>query len=139
MQIVWFKRDLRIEDNAPLAAAAVAGPVIPLYILEPELWQQPDMSGRHYDFLGECLAGLDRDLTAVGRPLVLRVGDAVDGIMEVLDVCAADAIEGSDLPRSEALCDRVCDGEGRRDVSDGAEVCCGGHALAPQRITAAPA
>ena len=83
MQIVWFKRDLRIEDNAPLAAAAAAGPVIPLYILEPELWQQPDMSGRHYDFLGECLAGLDRDLTALGQPLVLRVGDAVDVLSEL--------------------------------------------------------
>ena len=40
MRVVWFKRDLRIEDHAPLAAAAAAGSVIPLYILEPELWQQ---------------------------------------------------------------------------------------------------
>ena len=78
MQIVWFKRDLRIEDHAPLVAAAAAGQVIPLYILEPDLWRQPDMSGRHYEFLGECLAELDRDLTALGQPLVLRVGDAVD-------------------------------------------------------------
>ena len=86
MQIVWYKRDLRIQDHAPLAAAAAAGPVIPLYILEPELWRQPDMSGRHYNFLGECLAGFDRDLTALGQPLALRVGDAVDVLSQL---CAA--------------------------------------------------
>ena len=78
VEIVWFKRDLRIHDHAPLVAAAVNGPVIPLYILEPDLWQQPDMAGRHYDFLAECLGELDRDLTALGQPLVLRVGDAVE-------------------------------------------------------------
>ena len=83
MQIVWFKRDLRIEDHAPLAAAAADGRVLPLFILEPDLWRQPDLSGRHYDFLGECLAGLDNDLSALGQPLVLRVGDAVDILSEL--------------------------------------------------------
>ena len=48
MQIVWFKRDLRVEDHQPLVAATQAGACLPLYILEPELWRQPDMSGRHY-------------------------------------------------------------------------------------------
>ena len=39
--IVWFKRDLRVTDK-PLCTAAHTGAVIPLYIVEPELWQQPD-------------------------------------------------------------------------------------------------
>ncbi len=34
IQIVWFKRDLRIEDHRPLARAAMAGPILPL-IEEP--------------------------------------------------------------------------------------------------------
>ena len=37
LNIVWFKRDLRIEDHAPLAMAARSGQVLPLYIVEPEL------------------------------------------------------------------------------------------------------
>ena len=78
MEIVWFKRDLRIHDHLPLATAAASGPVIPLYILEPALWQQPDMAQRHYDFLAECLGELDRELTALGQNLLLRIGDAVD-------------------------------------------------------------
>ena len=76
MDIVWFKRDLRLQDHAPLAAALSAGPVIPLYILEPELWQQPDMSGRQFAFLGESVDALNRDMATRGQPLVIRVGDA---------------------------------------------------------------
>ena len=34
--IVWFKRDLRIHDHVPLAEAARTGPVLPLYIVEPD-------------------------------------------------------------------------------------------------------
>ena len=37
LQIVWFKRDLRIVDHRPLAAAAERGLVLPLYVVEPEL------------------------------------------------------------------------------------------------------
>ena len=78
MNIVWFKRDLRVWDHAALAAAVDAGPVLPLYILEPDLWAQPDLSGRHYQFLGECLDALNVSLTRLGQPLVVRVGEAVD-------------------------------------------------------------
>ena len=41
LQIVWFKRDLRIVDHQPLEAAVERGLVLPLYVVEPELWQQP--------------------------------------------------------------------------------------------------
>ena len=82
LEIVWYKRDLRVEDHAPLARAAASGAVIPLYILEPELWRQPDMSRRHYEFLGECLSELDADLVALGQPLVVvwhRLLEPVEG------------------------------------------------------------
>lgn len=42
IQIVWFKRDLRATDHRPLFAAAEAGPIIPLYVVEPELHRLPD-------------------------------------------------------------------------------------------------
>ena len=77
VQVVWFKRDLRVRDHAPLAAAAGLGPVLPLYIVEPELWRQPDASGRQWGFARESLAELRADLAELGMPLVVRVGDAV--------------------------------------------------------------
>lgn len=78
LHTVWFKRDLRTHDHAALAEAAACGPVLPIFIAEPDLWAQPDMSGRHWAFVAECLSELRRDLAALGQPLIVRVGDAVD-------------------------------------------------------------
>lgn len=77
VHIIWFKRDLSIHDNAALSLAARSGPVVPLYIMEPDLWAQPDVSYRQYDFLYHSLRDLNADLSRLGAPLVVRVGDAV--------------------------------------------------------------
>ena len=78
LQLIWFKRDLRTVDHRPLAAAAERGPVLPLYVVEPELWQQPDASERQWLFCRESLQELKRDLAALGQPLVVRSGDVVE-------------------------------------------------------------
>ncbi len=83
MQLIWFKRDLRIYDNAAITNAVKHGPVIPLYILEPELWMQDDLGYRHYQFLQECLSELDEALKILGQPLIIKVGDAVDIIEKI--------------------------------------------------------
>jgi deoxyribodipyrimidine photo-lyase len=78
IHVVWFKRDLRVHDHAALNAATASGaPVLPLYVLEPQLWRQPEMSGRHFAFLVESLADLDEALQARGARLIVRVGEAV--------------------------------------------------------------
>jgi len=77
--VVWFKRDLRSSMNhALLQGVGSEWPVLPLYIVEPEYWSQPDASHRHYQFMSECLAELRADLAAIGQPLILRVGAARD-------------------------------------------------------------
>ena len=85
VQIVWFKRDLRLEDHAALCAAAQAGPVLPLYILEPDYWALPDVSARQYAFLEESVESLSRQLEARGVPLCLRIGNAVDSLGALFD------------------------------------------------------
>ena len=84
--ILWFKRDLRIADNPALARAAAMGPVLPVYILEPDYWRQEDVSGRQFAFLRDCVADLAAHLADRGGQLVLRVGEAV----EVLDSLRAE-------------------------------------------------
>lgn len=84
MQVVWFKRDLRVWDNRALSQAALRGPVLPLYVVEPELWQQPDMSARHWAFIEECLKALRAELAQFGQPLVVRTGRITDVLHEVL-------------------------------------------------------
>ncbi|MFP4327318.1 MAG: FAD-binding domain-containing protein [Paracoccaceae bacterium] len=82
--LVWFKRDLRVSDHAALTRASDAGrAVLPLFIVEPEAWRQPDAAARHHAFLRECLDDLTPRLAALGAPLVLRVGDAVE-VLEAL-------------------------------------------------------
>ena len=77
LQIVWFKRDLRTLDHRPLAAAAERGPVLPLYVVEPGWWQQPDASERQWLFCRESLVELRQALANLGQPLVVRRGDVV--------------------------------------------------------------
>jgi deoxyribodipyrimidine photo-lyase len=77
IQVVWFKRDLRVEDHAPLAAAAARGPVLPLFIAEPSLWRAEDADPRHWTFARTSLEELRGRLAALGAPLVVRVGEVV--------------------------------------------------------------
>jgi len=77
LNIVWFKRDLRLADHKPLTRAAAAGPILPLYIVEPGLWAQPDASARQWEFAAESLGELQMALAAMGQPLCVRVGEAV--------------------------------------------------------------
>ena len=77
-RVVWFKRDLRVSDHAPLAEAARLGPVLCLYVLEPALWHQPDAARQHLGFVQESLKDLQAEIKRLGGRLQLAVGDAVD-------------------------------------------------------------
>jgi deoxyribodipyrimidine photo-lyase len=83
LQIVWFKRDLRAVDHRPLVEAAQRGPVLPLLIVEPAFWREPDASERHYLFMRDTARELDAQLAALGQRLIVRVGEACDVLMEL--------------------------------------------------------
>lgn len=79
VNIVWFKRDLRLHDHAPLYKASQDElPILPLYIVEPQYWQQKFASRRHWHFIHDCLTELREDCLKLGQPLVVRVGEVVD-------------------------------------------------------------
>ena len=75
VQVVWFKRDLRVADHAALAQAAERGPVVALYGYEPSVLHSPEFDASHLDFINECLADLRASLARLGCPLLLRVGE----------------------------------------------------------------
>ncbi len=77
MQVVWFKRDMRVVDHRPLVEAAAIGPVLPVYWVEPGLWAEPDASGRQCAAILDAVAELQADLAQLGQPLIVRVGEAV--------------------------------------------------------------
>jgi deoxyribodipyrimidine photo-lyase len=76
--LIWLKRDLRLHDHPALAHAAGLGAVLPVFIVEPAVWEAPDASARQWDFVAESLADLRDAFGALGLPLVIRVGDAVE-------------------------------------------------------------
>jgi deoxyribodipyrimidine photo-lyase len=85
VQVVLFKRDLRVRDHRPLQEAAHRGSVLPLAVVEPELWAQPDASARQWAFCAESLAELQRELTGLGAPLLVRLGEMVPVLAELAE------------------------------------------------------
>ncbi|MEE2641620.1 MAG: FAD-binding domain-containing protein [Planctomycetota bacterium] len=74
IQLVWFKRDLRIRDHLPLVEAGRAGPCLGLYVYEPELLEAEDADAAHLQFINESLRELRQSLRSLGSELLLRRG-----------------------------------------------------------------
>ena len=73
-QVVWLKRDLRVNDHRPLRDAAARGPCICLYVYEPEVYAAEDFDPAHLVFINACLADVDASLRRLGGRLTTRVG-----------------------------------------------------------------
>lgn len=79
--LVWFKRDLRTENHAPLLAASELGKaVIALYVIEDDYWQQPDTSDRQWAFTADSLTDLNRQLARAGNRLTVLRGDMISAL-----------------------------------------------------------
>ncbi|HEX7874788.1 MAG TPA: deoxyribodipyrimidine photo-lyase [Sphingobium sp.] len=74
--ILWFRRDLRLADQAALVAAAGEGPVIPVYVLDDETSRHRAMGGASRWWLHHSLAALDAALRDKGSRLILRRGES---------------------------------------------------------------
>lgn len=63
--IVWLKRDLRLNDHEPLALAIDSGlPIILLYIFEPVLINNDDSDVRHWRFVYQSLMDIRQKLNS---------------------------------------------------------------------------
>jgi deoxyribodipyrimidine photo-lyase len=81
IQVVWLKRDLRLRDHAPLAAAARAGRVLLLYVDEPQLLHSAEFDSSQLQFQRECLRDMETQLAPLGGYVARRTGD----VLHVLD------------------------------------------------------
>jgi len=83
--ILWLRRDLRLADQAALAAAASEGPVVPLYILDDETPRHRKMGGASRWWLHHSLKSLDAALREKGARLILRRGKSVDILVQLAE------------------------------------------------------
>jgi deoxyribodipyrimidine photo-lyase len=92
-QILWFRRDLRLADQAALMAAAASGkPVIPVFILDDETPKHRKMGGASRWWLHHSLYSLDADLQALGSRLILRRGNVCDELPALVAQTGASAV-----------------------------------------------
>lgn len=84
---MWFRQDLRLSDHPALTAAAAAGSVIPLYILDDDTPGDWRMGGASRWWLHHSLSALMKDV-----PLLLRRGRAEDVLAQVVQESGASAV-----------------------------------------------
>ena len=74
--VMWFRRDLRVDDHPALAAAAARGEVVALWVVDPAIVGAPHHRAPvRLRFLRACLEALDAALRERGIGLVVRAGD----------------------------------------------------------------
>lgn len=70
----WFRDDLRLTDNPALAAAALRGPVVALYVLETDSPELRPLGGAAKWWLDKSLRRLAEAISGRGGRLLLRRG-----------------------------------------------------------------
>ena len=104
--LVWFRgRDLRLEDQPALAAAASGPELIPLVVRDPAETEAPFRDA----FRDRALAALDQDLRERGSRLVSVAGDPLTllpGLVQAWGVTRVEALRRVE-PSWRALDDRL--------------------------------
>src|SRR6201995_1952553 len=83
--ILWFRNDLRLADHAALHAAVETGdPVLPLFILDDEAPGACKLGGASRWWLHHSLEPMGQALDRLGTGLVLRRGDSVAVLFDLV-------------------------------------------------------
>ncbi|HUR57889.1 MAG TPA: deoxyribodipyrimidine photo-lyase [Opitutaceae bacterium] len=91
--VLWFRQDLRLQDNPALHAAVERGaPIIPVYILDEAGEGRWPWGGASRWWLHHALEALDSSLRERGSRLILRYGDAMAVLQEMMAAQRAGAL-----------------------------------------------
>ena len=95
--LLWFRRDLRIDDNAALALAlSTCQQLHCAFVFDRSLLDPLPRADRRVEFIRDSLAGLDADLQAAGRSpgcgLIVRHGVGSDEIVALAVVLGVQSV-----------------------------------------------
>ncbi len=102
VNIVWLRRDLRLDDQPALAATAGRGTVVPVFVHAPEEEGEWAPGAAAQDWLGRSLAALADELTKRGSRLILRRGPSAKSLIELARESGAGAVFWNRLPEPAA-------------------------------------
>ncbi len=107
--LVWFRRDLRLHDNPALTAACERGTAVPVYIHAPEEEAPWAPGGAANWWLHHSLEALQRGLSKHRSLLVIRKGDSLKSLKDLIAETGATAVfwnrlyEPTTIPRDTAI------------------------------------
>jgi deoxyribodipyrimidine photo-lyase len=91
--LVWFRHDLRLQDNPALDAALKRGvPIVPVYVLDDAGEGPWKPGGASRWWLHHSLASLDASLRGVGSRLTVVRGDSLPALLRVARAADAGAV-----------------------------------------------
>jgi len=83
-QLMWFRTDLRVQDNTALCAAMDTGPTVAVFLISPGQWRAHDDAPSKVDFWLRNLRSLSARLKALNVPLLVRVAEHWDQAPRVI-------------------------------------------------------
>jgi len=94
ISIFWFRRDLRLHDNAGLFHALKDGnQVLPIFIFDRNILDElEDKTDRRVEFIHETLQDLQKQLTKLGSTLDVRYGNPVEIFKELINEYAVQKV-----------------------------------------------
>ena len=84
IDIVWFKRDFRLEDHAPINAVATSNnDFLGIFIIEPSRFKQKDNDPIHIDWELKCAIKLQNRIRLLGGEMFILHGEVIDIFKEI--------------------------------------------------------
>src|SRR5690606_27787203 len=92
-QLIWYRTDLRVQDNTALLAAMRRGPTLAVYLISPGQWQLHGDAPCKVDFWLRSLAQLKLQLQSLNVPMLIRHAEHWREVPAVLaSLCAEHGI-----------------------------------------------
>jgi deoxyribodipyrimidine photo-lyase len=94
LNIHWFRRDLRLDDNAALYQALKSNhPVLPIFIFDKNILDKlEDKSDRRVAFIHQTLSDLKSKLEKLGSTLIVKYGRPDECWKEILEEFNVDTV-----------------------------------------------
>ncbi|MCB0278996.1 MAG: deoxyribodipyrimidine photo-lyase [Calditrichaeota bacterium] len=85
LSVIWFRRDLRLQDNAALHFALKSGKaVLPLFIFDTDILQHLKADDARVTFIHQRLQELNQELNKLGSSLLVKHGKPIDVWRDIL-------------------------------------------------------
>lgn len=86
LNVFWFRRDLRLEDNPALDQALASGlPVLPLFIFDTNITDELPRDDSRISFIHETLSDINSNLQKAGSSLYVLKGDPGEKWKELME------------------------------------------------------